>query len=152
MSVLLIISDRGHHGLTAWAGSVIPLDIWINVESSIGIVCICLPRMRPLISVLIPSGWRAFICGTQTGSKDSYTLTGQSNIRGRLRRIPSNATLNEELPVDQNIPSASSQKDGFMGAELRYGGGSREHVDDILPANGINHRHDVERPQQARYK
>ena len=152
MSARFTIFDLGHHRLTAWVGSVIPLDIWINVESSIGIVCICLPRMRPLISVLIPSGWRAFICGTQAGSKDSYTLTGQSNIRGRLRRIPSNATSNVELPVDRNIPSASSQNDGFMGAELRYGGGSREHVDEILPARGINHRYDVERPQQARYK
>lgn len=142
----LVISNPGHHGLTALAGSVIPLDIWINVESSIGIVCICLPRMRPLISVLIPSGWRAFVCGTQAGSKDSYTLTGQSNIRGRLERIPSNATSHVELPIDRNIPSALSQKDGFMGVELRYGGGSRENVDEILPASGINHHYDVERP------
>lgn len=91
------------------------------------------------------------MCGSQIGSKDSYTLTGQSNIRGRLRRIPSIATSNVELPLSRNIPSASSQKDGLVGVELRHEGVSREHGDDILAANGMNHGHDVERPQPARY-
>ena len=39
-----------------------------------------------------------------------------------------------------------------MGVELRYDGDGREHVDDILPADKMNHRHDIERPQQASYK
>ena len=152
MSEWLVLHDRVEQRLIVWIGSSIPLLIWINVESSIGIVCICLPRMRPLVSVLIPAGWHAFICGSPTGSKDSYTLTDQSNIRGRLRRIPSDTTLNAELPKDRNIPPAPSSEDGFMGAELRYGEGSRGHVNDILPIHGLNYRHDVELQQQARYK
>lgn len=39
-----------------------------------------------------------------------------------------------------------------MGVELRYDGDSREHMDDILPANKMIHRHDIERPQPASLK
>lgn len=143
--------DRSDQRLIAYTGSVIPLDIWINVESSLGIVCICLPRMRPLLAVLIPAGWRAFVCGSPNGSKESYTLTDQSNIRGRLRRIPSTATSNTELPGDRHVHFAPSQKDGFVSAELRYGERSVENVDEILPAHSINQRHDVERQQPVKY-
>lgn len=133
--------------LKMFTGSVIPLGIWINIESSIGIVCICLPGMRPLLRVMIPESLRSFFCRSQDGSKDSYTLTDQSNIRGRLQRIPSEAPSNTTLAQDRNILFKNSQHGGSQGTGVASQGTSARSIGEIVP---VVQPYDVERQQGAR--
>jgi hypothetical protein len=133
--------------LTAFKGSVVPLDIWINVESSIGIVCICLPSMRPLLTAMIPASWRAFFSRRVDGTQKSFTLTDQSNIRGRLRRIPSDATSNETLPPDVKMPFEPTPKDGFVAVTVKSSGEISENPSAIVPLNQSNRCCDIERPR-----
>ena len=66
--------------------------MWVNIECSIGIVCTCLPVMRPLIRVILPASSRPPLSRSSDNVHKSYlTLTDQPHIRGKLRRISSHS-------------------------------------------------------------
>lgn len=94
-----------------FSGSSVDLDIWINIESGIGIVCTCLPILRPLFRVILP---RSFLARFSHDSVEDgpYKLTNKSNIRGKLRRIPSDlARENEPVNQDDTLGSVLRRKE-----------------------------------------
>lgn len=70
-------------------GSSVYLQLWTNVESGIGIVCTCLPILRPLFCLILPRSFLARF-SHDSADDDPYKLTNLSHIRGKLKRIPSN--------------------------------------------------------------
>lgn len=78
------------------SGSVVDLDLWINIEGGIGIVCTCLPILRSLFRVLLPSSFLSYF-SRNSRSDGPHELKDQFNIRGRLRRIPSATAKEDEL-------------------------------------------------------
>lgn len=136
--------------------TLVNLGIWINVECCIGIVCACIPTLRPLVRARFPDAFRSRFTrsrgsGGRSGmNKGSLRLTDEENSRISSTNKSKTLTSTAEGP-DQNIPIVKESKEGkhktWFGTQStkddeRTRKGSME--EEMVPMGVIAVRHDVE--------
>ena len=72
--------------------SVGKIGLWVNVECNVGIMCACLPLLRPVFAAVIP--WRVFPTSSATSQPPSYV---KPNIQLRSWRRDSQAEDKHQL-------------------------------------------------------
>lgn len=118
--------------------------MWVNVECGIGIVCTCLPILRPLFRVILP---RSVLARFSNDPVDDgpYKLTNQPNIRGKLRRIPSNlAGYNEPESQEDTLGSGWRHETGSTPEGFRA-----KSQDDTLGSGGSHETGNIRRGFKA---
>lgn len=136
--------------------TLVNLGIWINVECCIGIVCACIPTLRPLVSASFPDAFRTRFSRSRSSkgrsgmNKGSLRLTDEENSRISRSNKSETLTSTAEGPDHNKKPIVKESQGGkhktWFGTHStkdneRTRKGSME---EMVPMGNIAVRHDVE--------
>lgn len=96
-----------------YLGTIEGVAVWTCIEPSVGVVCSCLPTLRPLLQEMQIKGghFRAFVRSTMTSTRQDDSFQLESGIRNTGKASSTHHTKwidNPDFQTNKNISNESA--------------------------------------------
>ena len=137
---------------SSFPGTIVKAAIWINVECNIGIVCGCLPLLRPVMIAIFPTTFRDLISRSKSGfssrrkrsyhlSDEEHKLSSMNSGSGRANPLP------EQMRGDQVLEAPKKGGKNWFSRRESWDDGDQE---EMVPVKGITVKQDVTFSEEER--